>query len=414
MGVAKQPSDKTGDSMHGLRLLHKRLKGSGSLGHVTRLGVLMKAVEGLLAGRKLALTHLGRSLARGGSEKHNIKCMDRLIGNPHMHRERPDIYSVLARWLLSNCQRPVVIIDWSDVVDGHRQLMLTAAIPMGGRALPIYEEVHPLRRYNSPRTHRLFLKRLAEILPQNKRPIIVTDAGFRGPWFRQVEALGWDWVGRIRNKVKYSLDEGDSWRYTTRLYSQATSRIRHLGWGWLSAKNPYGCYLYLVKKYHRGRGRPKKAHGAHANAQRCRKLYKDPWLLATSLEHSRGAGKRIVKLYSLRMQIEETFRDLKNARWGLGLQYARSRSHARLENLLLIGTLAMFVIWLAGLIAKTKEWIRHFQANTERRYPVLSVFFLGTRLLESRHFKFTQQDVNEAFQNLPNIAAKQVEFVGIS
>ena len=74
----------------------------------------------------------------------------------------------------------------------------------------------------------------------------------------------------------------------------------------------------------------------------------------------------------------------------------------------------MFVIWLAGLIAKTKEWIRHFQANTERRYPVLSVFFLGTRLLESRHFKLTQQDVKEAFQNLPNIAAKQVEFVGIS
>jgi len=215
---------------------------------------------------------------------------------------------VLTNWLLSNCQRPVVIIDWSDVVDGHEQLILTAAVPMGGRALPIYEEVHPLRRYNSPRTHRLFLKRLAQIIPADRCPIIVTDAGFRDPWFRQVEALGWDWVGRIRNKAKYSLDEGANWAYTTRLYLKATQRIQHLGWGWLSAKNPYGCSLYLVKKYHRGRGRPRKAHGAHVHAVRCRKLYKDPWLLASSLEHSRGAGKRIVKLYALRMQIEETFR----------------------------------------------------------------------------------------------------------
>ena len=400
--------------MHGLILLHKRLKCSRGLGHVMRLGALMKAVEGLLSGRKLALTHLGRSLARGRSEKHNIKCMDRLIGNQHLHRERPAVYRLLASWLLSNCQRPVIIIDWSDVGDGHKQLMLTASIPMGGRALPIYEEVHPLRRYNSPRTHRLFLKHLRAIIPENKCPIIVTDAGFRGPWFRQVEALGWDWVGRIRNKVKYCLDEGDSWFYTSRLYSQATNRIRHLGWGWLSTKNPYGCYLYLVKKHHRGRGRPKKAHGGDAVAARCRKLYKDPWLLATSLEHSRGAGKRIEKLYGLRMQIEETFRDLKNGRWGLGLEYARSRHHARLENLLLIGALTMFVIWLAGLIAKTKQWARHFQANTERRYPVLSVFFLGTRLLESVSFTFTRRDVNDAFNELPTIAAEQVEFVGIS
>ncbi len=169
-----------------------------------------------------------------------------------------------------------------------------------------------------------------------------------------------------------------------------------------------------MKKYHRSRGRPKKAHGNDPIAARCRKLYKGPWLLATSLEHSRGSGKRIVKLYSLRMQIEETFRDLKNGRWGLGLEYARSRSHARLENLLLIGTLTLFVIWLAGLIAKTRDWTRHFQANTERRYPVLSVFFLGTRLLESRSFKFTHPDVTDAFKQLPNIAAGQVKFAGIA
>ncbi len=59
--------------MHNLKLLHKRLNESLCVGHVMRLGALMKAVEGLLLGRKLGLTHLGRSLVQGGSEKHNIK-----------------------------------------------------------------------------------------------------------------------------------------------------------------------------------------------------------------------------------------------------------------------------------------------------------------------------------------------------
>ena len=30
---------------------------------------------------------------------------------------------------------------------------------------------------------------------------MVTDAGFRGPCFRDVEALGWDWIGRIREAI---------------------------------------------------------------------------------------------------------------------------------------------------------------------------------------------------------------------
>ena len=99
------------------------------------------------------------------------------------------------------------------------------------------------------------------------------------------------------------------------------------------------------------RSGPKRAHGRDGNAVRCRKLYKDPWLLATSLQHSRGAGKRIVRLYALRMQIEETFRDLKNGRWGLGLEYARSRSHARLENLLLVTDPNQIPFEVANIVA---------------------------------------------------------------
>ena len=47
-----------------------------------------------------------------------------------------------------------------------------------------------MHRYNSPRIHQEFLERLNAVLPEGCRPIMVTDAGFRGPWIPDVQAFG--------------------------------------------------------------------------------------------------------------------------------------------------------------------------------------------------------------------------------
>jgi len=399
--------------MHAVKLLHKRLLDTRAIKHTYRLGALMKAIEGLLNGGKLTLTHLGRNLAGASYEKHKIKCMDRLLGNKHLHGERCALYRQMGRWLLSQVSRPLIVVDWSDVYEGQQFVMLTAAIPMGGRALTLYEKVYPMKQYNSPKAHKQFLQELLQIVPKSKRPIIITDAGFRGPWFRDVEALGWDWVGRIRKGVYYSLNQGGKWNKTSQLYQKATHTIKYIGQSLLSKKRPYDCQLYLVKKNKKGTNRPLKRYGDKAMDILCRKLYRDPWLLATSLPHSRGAAKRVEKMYTLRMQIEETFRDIKNGRWGLGLEYARSNHSQRLDNLLLIGTLGIFVLWLNGIIAKTKGWTKHYQANTEKRYTVLSVFFLGRRITNDKELEFTKKDFITAFRQLSGLAQKQVNFVGI-
>ena len=84
-----------------------------------------------------------------------------------------------------------------------QRFILKAVVQVKGRALSIYGEVHPMRCYNNAKTHRRFLHPLQSTVPEGCCPIVVTDAGFRRPWFRDVEALGWDWVGRIRNRIKY-------------------------------------------------------------------------------------------------------------------------------------------------------------------------------------------------------------------
>ena len=213
----------------------------------------------------------------------------------------------MAQSLLSASSSPLILVDWTDCELERQFLILKAAVPAGGRALTIYEEVHPLSRYNNPTVHRNFLANLKAILPDNVIPIMVTDAGFRGPWFKSVEALGWHYIGRVRNVVKYFDEPSQQWVDTRALYTKATARVRHLGRLRLARSNHY--YANNDRQY--------------------RKLSQDPWLLVTSLEHCAGAGQRIRNAYATRMQIEETFRDLKNHRWGLALRYARSNSRDR-------------------------------------------------------------------------------------
>jgi hypothetical protein len=387
--------------MHVTRVLETWIERNCSFMHAARRGALVKVVDGLLLGAKATMVELGRGLRTAALEKHNIKCADRLIGNGHLWAERLSIYRALAHWLLSAVERPWIVIDWSDLEMGRHHLVLKAVVPLGGRGLTVYEEVHPLRRYNSPKTHRKFLRNLALVLPPGCCPIIVTDAGFRGPWFKAVEALGWDWIGRIRNVVQYRADETANWKPTTSLYRSANATPRYLGWNWLSKRNPYGCYLHLYKAFNRGPGRPRKRTGKGTNSPKMRRQVREPWLLATSLPPKHWSARRVVRAYEKRMQIEETFRDLKSHRWGYGLQFARSRCPKRLATLLLVTTLATAATWLAGMAVKTKGWARHFQANTIKHRAVLSVFFLGRRILKSTRLALSRADIWDAADELP-------------
>jgi hypothetical protein len=73
--------------------------------------------------------------------------------------------------LLAGIQRPSLLVDWSDAELRRRWLMIKAAVAVGGRAVSVYEQVYPMSRYNSPKTHRQFLLALKGILPDGCKPI---------------------------------------------------------------------------------------------------------------------------------------------------------------------------------------------------------------------------------------------------
>ncbi|WP_039955822.1 IS4 family transposase, partial [Xanthomonas graminis] len=176
---------------------------SESLGgmHALREAVLLRSVEALIAGRRLTLTDVARAWPGAERVAAPLKAFDRLLSNGQLHGERERIYADMAQWLLRG-QQPVIVVDWSELKADRRWCLLRAAVPVGGRTLPVLDMVFPGKQQGSPAAEKHFLKRLATLVPKHARPLLVTDAGFRCPWFREVTALGWDWVGRLRGTTR--------------------------------------------------------------------------------------------------------------------------------------------------------------------------------------------------------------------
>lgn len=383
--------------MRALKVCHKFLSKTVPQIHAKRLIALLSGVESLLSGAFLTVTALGRGLGRTALTKHNIKCMDRLLSNGHLHLERTDIYRALCHRLCHGLARPIILVDWSDIVEQDRLMLIRAALVLDGRAITLYESIHPLKKHNSPKTHHRFLHELKTLLPDVCTPIIVTDAGFRGPWFRSVESLGWFWLGRVRNSINYRLQSRQTWRRTIDLYYRANPHVQYLGPAELSVKRPYACHLYLYKKrkQYRKANRSCLHYAKHSNGEVFASQQREPWLLATNLSPDKVTPKQIVQLYGKRMQIEEGFRDLKSDKFGFGVTLSRTKNVNRLNILLLIAALATWCLWLIGLFAEQQGWHRHFQANTVRDRKVLSIPFLARQVLQREDYFIRLFDLNE-------------------
>lgn len=90
------------------------------------------------------------------------------------------------------------------------------------------------------------------------------------------------------------------------------------------------------------------------------------------------------------MQIEESFRDVKSVRFGIGFELNLTPSRRRLQVLLLIAAMiATYVLWLLGMAARNSQQHLQYQANTVKDRHVLSAVYLGLRVSSDRRFEFS-------------------------
>ncbi len=373
--------------MHVKPSLHKILD---SAIHKSRIKSLNPIIEAIVNSKQLNLTQLGRALDTGVEERAGIRRVDRLLANKYYQEKSGLIYEQITRFAIGTKTCPVILVDWSSLPNSlhmseeGEQCCLRAALAATGRSITLYEEVHSKKKEGCPKVHKTFLAQLAKMLPKGCKPVIVTDAGFKVPWFKSVEALGWDYIGRTRGEICY--DEGEGYNKLKALYPRATSSPKPLGEISLTKAKGYKTNCYLYKHELKGRHKYQRDGKTAKDKDSLKRArgYKEPWILVSSLKRSKVAAKKIVKIYKIRMTIEESFRDTKSEKYGFSLRENRTIKVKRYIVWLMLSALASLIAWVVGYRAEQLGLHLKFQANTYKHRRVLSFFFLGCQVLRKK------------------------------
>ena len=370
--------------MHAPSIVARVLRPCLEVLHAKRAQALRRVVLGLLFAGAASLSAIALQLPGSTRFKHRIKSVDRLLGNAILRGQREALYQALSRHWLEGLSQILLVVDWSDLTRDQRFQWLRASVVVQGRSVTLYEEVHPQALLANPKVHRRFLSRVAKMVPPGCRPIVMTDAGFHATWFKLVAARGWEFIGRIRGRNQVQLGKAAAWWEARDLYRRATEQARDLGRGAYARSNAVPVRLVLAKRPAKGRHRLS-VHGERVRSGSSLKQARsasEPWLLVCSRGLEQLEARAIVALYAQRMRIEESFRDTKNLRWGLGLDTARSRSAKRLDMLLLLAHLVAFVQRLIGESARQRQLDLDFMSTRRRGHPEISVITLARRILD--------------------------------
>lgn len=356
--------------------------------HKSRIKTLSSLVQGVIKCKELKLTSLGRSLETNGTEHSAIGRVNRALSNDFFQNHAIEIYRCITQKAIGKIQTPILIVDWSSIPGSNlapagEQCILRASLAAEGRSITLYEEVHSKSKEGNDLVHKAFLKNLKSLFPTDSRPCIITDAGFKNPWFKAVLALGWDYLGRVSGATHF--DNGSGFKPLSELFVQANAKPKAIGSSQVAKTNPLLTQLYIYKKQPKGRHHLSKT-GKLVSSKQSRKHAKSnslPWILVSSLE-GKEIELRIIKLYKLRMTIEESFRDMKSQRYGFGLNENVTIDARRYNVWLLVSALASFIAWIVGYAAEKMNLHYAFQANTYRHRRVLSFFFLGCQIIRKK------------------------------
>lgn len=373
-------------------LCHKLLSGTT---HLKRLNTLAEVVTSALTFKTLSVTQIARKIKGKAQTKSNIRKVDRMLSNEKFLKDVDTICSTMNKHIL-HMPNPYLNIDGSKLLNSQFYT-LRATLQVKGRGITVYELLYEEKEKGSFELYERFLKGLASVLPKHCTPILVTDAEFRVPWFKLVDQLGWDFIGRVRGK-KNLLLEGESDFIAVEHFFKVDKldKAKLLGHGQLNKTRGMKGYFYQYKATPKGRhaytrsGRPSKTE----KNDKYSKSNKEAWVLFSSLNRP---ARGIIKAYSQRMTIEENFRDTKSGRFGLGLNMTRSKQKKRYEMLLMIAMVVSTIAYFIGTLGEMNNLQYQFQANTVRDRRVLSRFFLGCEMV-FREYSFRFRDIINVIQ----------------
>jgi hypothetical protein len=310
--------------------------------HAKRVQSLADATVGALQGAQLGVGAIGRALAvaKDLDPKHAIKQVDRFFSNTGVN-----VWELFGNWVpfvIGSRPEIIVALDWTDYDQDDQSTIALHLITKHGRATPLMWKTVVKSELKDRRNEHedSLLERFCEVLPAGVKATVLADRGFGDQALYELlkDQLGLGFVVRFRGIVNVTDEHGVT--KTANEWVPANGRPRLLRNARVTKTRREVAAVVCVKA----------------------KGMKEPWCLATS--HGDKTGAEIVKLYGKRFTIEESFRDLKNLRFGMGLKDTRISSTERRDRILLVGAIAASLLTLLGAAGEACGLDMRMKANT--------------------------------------------------
>jgi hypothetical protein len=329
-----------------------------ALHHKHVLSLVMITIGVLLSDRLgIAAVGLAMSRAFGKTAKHGKKQVDRYLSNQKMSLNA--LFLCLVPFVVGKRQEIYVTMDWTEFDHDDQSTLALALLTPNKRTQPLlWMTVKKSTRKGKMRTYeRRLLQQLRDDVPDHVVVVIVADRGFADVKLYKYmrDTLRFHFVVRYRQNTYV---EYKGWLHLSSELVPRNGRRRVIPNTTVTAKQfgPLNIVLYKAAKM------------------------KQPWCLATSLSVTDGA--EIVRIYGARFRCEETFRDLKDVRYGYGLRLTAIRNSQRRDRFIFVFALAYLIHTLMGLTSEHLRLDKGLRANTVN-YRTHSLFQQGRALLAS-------------------------------
>jgi hypothetical protein len=312
--------------------------------HAKRIDSLANGAAGVLRCARLSIHAIGAAYAELAEikPKHGIKQVDRFLSNPAF--DVAELTAPWARYVLGAREQAVVALDWTDFDDDDHMTLAAYLVTSHGRATPLTWKTVDKKTLKGKQKKYEFdlVKRLAAAIPDGVHVTLLADRGFCDVrFFKHVQKQGWDYVIRLRGNILVETQDGRCMPASSRV--QRGGRAARLAD--VLVTNQREPIAAVVTKRKPGT--------------------KEPWCLATSLGDKKAS--EVLDLYRKRMSIEETFRDQKDLRFGLGLRATHIRDADRRDRLLLLTAIAQALLTLLGAASEETGLDAYLKANTVKR-----------------------------------------------
>jgi hypothetical protein len=311
--------------------------------HAKQVESLAHAIVGAMHADTASIAAIGRAAARQRevTEKHSIKQVDRLLSNGKLNVA--EVQRCIVSALVGGRPEIVVALDWTEFApDGHSTLAISM-ISDHGRVTPLVWRSIPTKKLNGRRSklEQSLVRQLRSTVPLATKVTILADRGFGNTaLFQLIEGLGFQYVVRIRDCIWVESSDGTGFAAEARV--PGNGRARRLDDARVTRRRVTVPGVVFVKS---------------AGMQ-------EPWCLATNRADSADA---IVSLYARRFDIEHTFRDQKDRRFGFGLYYCTVGTPERRDRLLLVLTFAAILTTLLGAAGEKMQLDKQLRANTAKK-----------------------------------------------